>query len=243
MQKIIGLMGYVNKSDFVINLAKVLDIMGKKVLVIDGTVENRLKYTVPKIEKDKASYITNYDRVDYAIGFKNMEDIKTYLCNEISDVDSYDIVLIDIDNIYSYENFRTNNISMIYFFMEYTNISIAKNKEILQALLDAKPVEGDKELVITKVLFRNYITRASVEYYENKTGDFNVLWTNDPYELPYDDQDRIADIESQQSGYIELSKHTKGFENTIIDMTVDIIGDATAGEVKKILKTYVRGRA
>ena len=203
MQKIVGLMGYVNKSDFAINLAKVLDIMGKKVLVIDGTVENKLKYTVPKIEKDKACYITNYDRVDYAIGFKTMEEIKEYLCNEISDVDNYDIVLIDIDNPGFYENFRTNNISMIYFFMEYTNISIAKNKEILEALLDAKPAEGETELMITKVLFRNYITRASAEYYESKMADFNVLWTNDPYELPYDDQDRIADIESQQSGFID----------------------------------------
>lgn len=242
MQRVIGLIGYVNKSDFVVNLAKVLDIMGKKVLVVDGTVENRLKYTIPKIEYEKNSYITNFDRVDYAIGFRSMEDIKNYLCNEISDVDSYDIVLIDIDNVSSYENFKTNNISMIYFFTEYTNISIAKNKEILQAVLDSKPNAGDEKLIITKVTFRHYITRASVEYYEAKMGDFNVLWTNEPYEIPYDDQDRIADIESQQSGYIELSRHTKGFENTIIDMSVDIIGEATAGEVKKSIKMYVRGR-
>ena len=242
MQKVIGLIGYVNKSDFVVNLAKVLDIMGKKVLVVDGTVENRLKYTIPKIEYEKNSYITNFDRVDYAIGFKSMEDIKNYLCNEISDVDSYDIVLIDIDNVSSYENFKTNNISMIYFFTEYTNISIAKNREILQAVLDSKPIDTEGELVVTKVTLRHYITRACVEYYESKMGDFNVLWTKEPYEMPYDDQDRIADIESQQSGYIELSRHTKGFENTIIDMSVDIIGEATAGEVRKAIKMYVRGR-
>ena len=47
MQKIIGLVGYVNKSELVINLAKTLSITGKKVLVIDGTLEERLRYTIP----------------------------------------------------------------------------------------------------------------------------------------------------------------------------------------------------
>lgn len=240
MQKIIGLMGYVNKSDFVINLAKILDIMDKKILVIDGTVENRLKYSIPVIETEKSSYVTNFDRVDYAIGFKNMEEIKEYMCNEISNVDEYDYILMDIDNAYSYENFKSNNINIIYFFVEYTNISIAKNRELFKALNDDKPT--GENLVVTKVLFKPYITRASTEYYENKMEDFNVIWTTEPYELAYEEQDRIADIESQQSGYIELSKHTKSFVNTIIDMASDITGEFTSGEIKRALKVYVRGR-
>lgn len=240
MQKIIGLMGYVNKSDFVINLAKILNVMDKKVLVIDCTVENRLKYSIPVIEIDKSSYVTNFDGVDYAIGFKSMEDIKNYMCNEISNVDEYDYILMDIDNSYSYESFKSNSINMIFFFMEYTNISVEKNKELLRALLDDKPT--GENLVITKVLFRPYITRASSEYYENKMADFNVIWTTEPYEMDYEEQDRIADIEAQQSGYVELSKHTKSFENTIIDMATDILGEFTAGDIRKALKVYVRGR-
>ena len=41
MQEVIALAGYVNKTDFVINLAKAISYTGKTVLVVDGTVEER----------------------------------------------------------------------------------------------------------------------------------------------------------------------------------------------------------
>ena len=58
MQKIIGLVGYVNKSELVINLAKTLSITGKKVLVIDGTLEERLRYTIPAFNNSENSTLS-----------------------------------------------------------------------------------------------------------------------------------------------------------------------------------------
>lgn len=43
MQKIIGMVGYVNKTELIINLAKVLKLAGKSVLVIDATKEERMR--------------------------------------------------------------------------------------------------------------------------------------------------------------------------------------------------------
>ena len=57
MQEVIALAGYVNKTDFVINLAKALNYMGKTVLVVDGTVEERLKYTVPSLTVNEKAYV------------------------------------------------------------------------------------------------------------------------------------------------------------------------------------------
>ena len=50
MQKIIGFIGYVNKSEFIINLSKILKIMNKKVLVVDGTLNKSIKYTIPTFD-------------------------------------------------------------------------------------------------------------------------------------------------------------------------------------------------
>lgn len=241
MQKIIGLIGYVNKSDFAINLAKVLAIMDKKVLVIDGTVEKRLKYTLPIIEKDKKAYITNFDEVDYALGFNSLDEIKKYLCNDTIHVEDYNIILIDIDNVPYLSKFEVSNLNMTYLFFEYSNISIQKNIEIIKELLDLRP--ADKEFPITKVLFRDYITRVSEIYYETKLEDLNIKWSTEPYEMSYEDQDRIVDIESQQAGYTEVNKHTKYFQNIIINMVNDIIGDTSAGEIKKAIKMYVRRKS
>lgn len=225
MAKIIGLIGYVNKSDFIINLAKVLTIMEKRVLVIDATIENRLKYTLPTIENDKQAYITSFDEVDYAVGFAANEEITKYLSYDENQIPAYDYILMDIDNALSLEKFKVDTLNSIYLFMEYRNMSIQRNVEILKAIINLKSIE--KEIPITKVLYRTYLTRVSEKYYESKIEDLNIQWTAEPYEFAYEDQDRIADIESEQSGYVQISKHTREFQDVIINMSKDIIGNTS----------------
>ena len=62
------------------------------------------------------------------------------------------------------------------------------------------------------------------------------------YELPYMDQDKIADIEFEQSGYIDMNRHTKQYLALITDMAADIIGDVQAAEIRKMIKMYTRGK-
>lgn len=238
MQKIVGLIGYVNKSDFIINIAKVLNIMDKKVLVIDATIEKRLKYTLPIIDYTKKSYITNFDEVDYAVGFNSFEEVKKYMCKDEIHIETYDYILIDIDSPMAIEKFNYKEIKLKYFFMEYTNISTEKNKEILKQMQEIKEIDAKMEMI--KVLFRNYYTRTSDVYYESKIEEFNIEWISEPYELSYEDQDKIVDIEAQQSGYIEVNKHTKNFQNIVVNIVNEIIGDTSEGEIKKMIKMYIR---
>ena len=75
-------------------------------LVIDGTLEERLRYTIPAFNNSEKEYLTNFDGVDYALGFNNMDAIKEYICTKTSDAETYDIILLDIDNADSYVGFR-----------------------------------------------------------------------------------------------------------------------------------------
>ena len=47
--QVIGLIGYVDKYDFAINLARAINIMGKSVLVVDATLDRKLKYVIPAL--------------------------------------------------------------------------------------------------------------------------------------------------------------------------------------------------
>ena len=125
MQEVIALAGYVNKTDFVINLAKAISLTGKTVLVIDGTNEERLKYTVPSLSVKEKEFVTQYDSVDFAVGFKSMHDVENYICKRELNIALYDYILLDIDNPAAYENFRSRGISKTYFFVEYSNISMS----------------------------------------------------------------------------------------------------------------------
>ncbi len=238
MQEVIALAGYVNKTDFVINLAKAISLMGKTVLVIDGTYEERMKYTIPSLAIKEKEYVTQYDSIDFAVGFKNLHDVENYICKRELNIGLYDYILLDIDNPSAYENFRARGINKTYFFVEYSNISMSKNAELLKTMMIYKPL--DKKLELTKVLFKYYITRASEVYYENKLINFAIEWDENMYELNYEDQDRIADIEAQHSGIIDIMKHTKMFINLVSEIGADILKDVNSSELKKEIKNSSR---
>lgn len=238
MQEVIALAGYVNKTDFVINLAKTISLMGKTVLVVDGTYEERLKYTIPSLVVKEKEYVTQYDSIDFAVGFKNMHDVENYICKRELNIALYDYILLDIDNPAAYENFRTRGINKTYFFVEYSNISMSKNVELLKTMMIYKPL--DKKLELTRVLFKYYITRASEKYYENKLAGLAIDWDENAYELTYEDQDRIADIEAQNSGIIDIMRHTKAFVNLVSEIGSDILKDVTSSELKREIKNYSR---
>ena len=240
MQKVIGLVGYVNKTEYIINLAKVISITGKSVLVIDGTLEERMRYSIPAFNNSEKEYLVHFDGVDYALGFRSIEAIKEYICKKTSNADSYDIILIDIDNVKSYEDFRQENLTKTFFFIEYLNISLAKDEELLKVITSYEAV--DRKPVLSRVIFKQYVTRASEKYFENKILSYPIEWNEVEYELPYLDQDRIADIEAEQSGYIDMNRHTKQYITLVTDMASDILGELQAGDIRKMVKMYTRGR-
>ena len=92
----IGFVGAYDKTDIILYIAKIISLIGKKVLVIDSTINQKAKYVVPVINPTK-SYITEFEGMDIAVGFNNLQQIQEYLGTEDKKID-YDIVLIDIDS-------------------------------------------------------------------------------------------------------------------------------------------------
>ena len=73
----IGFVGAYDKTDVILYIAKIISLIGKKVLVIDSTVNQKAKYVVPVINPTK-SYITNFEGMDIAVGFNNLQQIQEY---------------------------------------------------------------------------------------------------------------------------------------------------------------------
>ena len=70
----IGFVGAYDKTDVILYIAKIISLIGKKVLVIDSTINQKAKYVVPVINPTK-SYITNFEGMDIAVavGLKIIE--------------------------------------------------------------------------------------------------------------------------------------------------------------------------
>ena len=99
----IGFIGAYDKIDMILNIAKILTCMGQKVLVVDSTIMQKAKYIVPTINPSIA-YITDFEDIDVAVGFENVQEIKKYI--GISEELPYDILLIDTDTPRRIEEFE-----------------------------------------------------------------------------------------------------------------------------------------
>lgn len=95
--KKIGFIGAYDKIDLIIYVAKILVTLGKRVLVIDATINQKARYVVPVINPSR-TYVTEYEEIDIAVGFKDLDDIKSYLGLSETQEMEYEYIFIDTDN-------------------------------------------------------------------------------------------------------------------------------------------------
>lgn len=79
--KKIGFIGAYDKTNLILYVAKTLVEAGKQVLFVDATVLQKARYIVPCIAPSKC-YITEHEKIDVAVGFSDLEEIKKYLSVE-----------------------------------------------------------------------------------------------------------------------------------------------------------------
>ena len=104
----IGFIGVYDKKDLLLNVANLMSKLNKRVLIVDATIMQRLRYIVPKISATP-TYISEYNSVDVAVGFMNLGGIANYLgTNTIN----YDYVLIDTDNPQIHHKMLQKNFSL-----------------------------------------------------------------------------------------------------------------------------------
>ncbi len=236
--QVIGFIGYVNKTDFLIAIAKMLTICGKKVLMMDGTSEQRLNYIMPTIEGKSQPHIANYDGLYGAVNYESLGHFEKYVTERNINIDEYDYMIVDIDNQQSYQEFRKRGFDKLFFFFDHSPMSVEKNLEILKAMFNFKLPE--QEIKMTKVINRLFVSRVSEQFFENKFGEYEVIWEREPIEYSVDVADTVASIENVYGGVIEYKKFSSGFKNAAIEVTSMLLGEMSNGLVKKELKQYER---
>lgn len=224
----IGFIGSYDKTDLIIYIAKVLTITGKKVLVIDDTIEQKAKYVVPVINPTKA-YITEFEKIDVSVGFSNFEEIEKYLGIPKEKELDYDICLIDIDNAKSFEKFNMINSSKNYFVTSFDLYSLKRGLEIINDLKE--PTR------LTKIIYSKDILKEENEYLNYISLGTKAIW-NEKYILymPIDNGDQSIIIENQRISKIGIKRLSNQYKDGLRYIAVDILGDEKESEVKKAFR-------
>ena len=229
MEKI-NFIGAYDKTDSIMYIAKILTEMKKKVIIVDATITQKTKYVIPTID-NRSEYIANYANIDFAIGFTNYNDIKTYLGMPQSAAFTYDYMLIDIDNSDLLNNFDVYSSKKNYFVTSFDLYALKKGVEVLKRL--SLPVE------IMKVYFSNLMSQSEDDYFNYIATGCRVKWNQDKIYFPLLNEDLDVIKKKQRLSKIRFKGLSNEYKTSLMEWTQDICGDSNG--VKKACRQIERG--
>ena len=229
MEKI-NFIGAYDTTDSIMYIAKILTEMKKKVIIVDATITQKTKYVIPTID-NRSEYIANYANIDFAIGFTNYNDIKTYLGMPQSAAFTYDYMLIDIDNSDLLNNFDVYSSKKNYFVTSFDLYALKKGVEVLKRL--SLPVE------IMKVYFSNLMSQSEDDYFNYIATGCRVKWNQDKIYFPLLNEDLDVIKENQRLSKIRFKGLSNEYKTSLMEWTQDICGDSNG--VKKACRQIERG--
>lgn len=231
MEKI-SFIGCYDKIDLILYIAKILVAMDKKVLVIDTTVNQKAKYIVPVIKPTKA-YVTEFEKIDVAVGFRNFKEVEEYLgLTNFSDI-PYDFVLLDIDSYESVVSFNVNDNDRNYFVTGFDLYTLKKGLEILSGITNV--------MHLTKVVFSQNISKEDDDYLNYLSLGYKIVWNEEIVYFPFEYGDASVIAENQRVSKIKFKKLSSQYKEALIFIAEQILDQNEYLKMKKVFKQLERG--
>lgn len=230
--KKIGLIGAYDKTDLILYIAKILSILGKSVIVIDTTISQKAKYVVPVINPTK-TYLTEYETIDVAVGFKKMQEMREYLGLQDGEELQYDYALIDIDSPETFDDFSMTEVATNFFVTSFDLYSLKRGLEILSGLKE--------NVKFTKVLFSKNILKEDDEYLDFLSLKYKVEWDKEKIYFPFELGDQSVIIENQRASKIKLKNLSTQYKEGMTLMVTKLEPEISYSEAKKALRVAEKG--
>ena len=225
--KKIGFIGAYDKTDLILSISKVLVKAGKKVLLIDTTILQKAKYIATNI-LPTVNYITSYEEIDVAIGFKNIKQVKQYIGLEENEKLEYDVIFIDTDNLEGAMNFEVSTSDKIYYVTSFDGYSLKKGLEIIQGL--------NFPLKMERIFFSREMLKTEEEYFDYLTLGLKVEWEENKLYFLLENGDQSAQMENHLVQNIKLKNLSNEYRENVIYLTNEICGDVGERTIRKIVK-------
>lgn len=228
----IGFIGAYDKTDLIINVAKILTVAKKKVLIVDATILQKSRYIVPVINPTKM-YVTEYEDIDIAIGFSNFDEIKKYLGVPVEQELDYDIVFIDTDNTQGYKQFDLQNSERKYFVTSFDLYSLKKGLEISVGL--------ENMANLTKVYFSKDMLKEDDDYLNYLSKEYKIIWEEDKIYFPIENGDLSVIYENQRVAKVGFRKLSIQYKDGLAYIAEQILGNGSDGIIRRAIKTIEKG--
>ena len=224
--KKVGFIGAYDKTDLILYIAKILTVLEKKVLIVDSTITQKAKYIVPVLNPTM-SYITEFEEMDVAVGFKDIEGIAAYLNKPMNQLE-YDYALLDIDCAENAMSFDVQDCIENFFVTSFDTYDVRRGLEILNGF--PNPIK------MTKVLFAKEVTKEDDDYLNYLSLGSKVMWEDDRIYFPLEMGDKTAIINNQKVAKVRFENLTSMYKDGMEFVVAKIDPKLQGLMVRKIMK-------
>lgn len=224
--KKIGFVGVYDKTDLILSIAKILKQTGKKILIVDNTVNQKCRYVVPVINPTK-SYITEFDEIDVAVGLESMEQIRQYLGLEEEEL-NYDIMLVDTDNYEGIVNFNLQSSEKVYYVTSFDAYSLKRGIEVISQI--------NVPLRMTRIFYSKEMLKEEEEYFEYLALGLKILWNEEKIYFLLENGDQSAIVENQRIAKIKFRNLSNEYKENVVYLVNDIDSEIGEKKIRTIIK-------
>ena len=230
MEKV-AFIGSYDKADLINYVAKILTIMGKKVIVVDATSLQKTRYIIPKMTPE-VQYITTFENIDIAIGFENFEQIKKYKQENGESAElNYDYALMNIDSYKGYSNFKMKTEEKNFFITSFDVYCLRRGLQVFKKM--------ETPIKVQKILFSKDMLPEEDQYLNYLSKGLNIKWNEDIIFFPFERGDQSALFVNQRSERIQVRGMSTQYIDGILYIAEEISG-AKQSEIKKAGKILER---
>lgn len=215
--------GGFDKIDMLLFLAKIAALSNQRVLLIDATIVQRARYVVPVMSPTQ-KYITTFEDIDVAVGFRSLEELTEYIGEENL---PYDTAIIDIDSPHIYRNFKLQPTDEHCFVTGFDLYSLKRGIEVLQSF--ANPIR------VTKIYFTKDMLPEEDEYLSMLTQNLKVVWDEDIVFFPFERGDRTVLNTNQRFAKIKIRGLSKDFLEAVMFIAEKNLR-ISSGDIRKAIK-------
>lgn len=254
--KQIAFIGGFDKFDLILYTAIIIsNQQGARCLIVDSTDQEKARYIVPTVDNSnyiKDKYITTFQGIDVAVGFKTKNELRDFgilkdvaanieenqnLENDMNQMEheqsqsmkekkDYDYMFIDLDNAYTLDSLELKENDLIFLTTAFDLYSLNKAFRVLD--------NTNVTLPINKILFGKKIKNSHITYMEAVTGNRNINWGKYNIEFPYDNGDWTVIHENQRENRLSLTKLSTKFKSGLKSL-VRLITEANVFEVNGVV--------
>lgn len=236
--KVVNFIGYTDKTEIMLYVAKIVQSMGNKVLYIDSITSQKCRYIIPTIEyEDK--YVTTFEDIDIAIGFNSKKEIVDYLDSYNEDFNNYDYIFIDTNSEEMCKEYDVVNANTTFCITTYDKQDIIKTSILINELQQQKQ-EYIEKININRIYWYTLLNSAETKYVDHIFKEAGVEWNKKEIFIPLDENDKTIIIQNQYSEKMKFKELSKVFKKALIEIAEIVMPEQSNAQITKVFKNIER---